>query len=180
MHSTNRSRAAIYFSPIWNGCLQVFNTGPPPFFRVEKAGKIAVFHTVFSRPNPLSRLRRQLSRRGSLFAVNRQMLKSSPFGGAGCDHREQTERVRALPGRPGCCRFRQRLSLWESWTRSGLRGLGCYRADREQTPPVSLRSTAPSGMGPLAVRKSFRLKCKACGTPEAPSQRELAKPIGFD
>ena len=24
---------------------QVFNTGPPPFFRVEKAGKIAVFHT---------------------------------------------------------------------------------------------------------------------------------------
>ena len=35
-----------------------------------------------------------------------------------------TERVRALPGRPGCCRFRQRLSLWESWTRSGLRGRG--------------------------------------------------------
>lgn len=24
---------------------QVFNTGPLPFFRVEKAGKIAVFHT---------------------------------------------------------------------------------------------------------------------------------------
>ncbi|MFQ8909913.1 MAG: hypothetical protein ACLR7P_08080 [Faecalibacterium sp.] len=48
LHSTNRSRAAIYFSPIWNGCLQVFNTGPLPFFRVEKAGKIAVFHTVFS------------------------------------------------------------------------------------------------------------------------------------
>ena len=42
------------------------------------------------------------------------------------------------------------------------------------------RRKSSSGMGPLAVRKSFRLKCKACGTPEAPSQRELAKPIGFD
>ena len=50
----------------------------------------------------------------------------------------------------------------------------------EQTPPVSLRSTAPSGMGPLAWRQSFRLKRKACGTPEAPSPRELAKPSGFD
>jgi len=83
---------------------QVFNTGPLPFFRVEKAGKHAVFHT-----------------------------------GKSC----------------------------------------CSRARREQTPPVSLRSTAPSGMGPLAVRKSFRLKCRACGTPEAPSLRELAKPSGF-
>jgi len=45
LHSTNRSRAVIYFSPIWNGWPQVFNTGPLPFFRVEKAGKIAVFHT---------------------------------------------------------------------------------------------------------------------------------------
>jgi len=45
LHSTNRSRAAIYFSPIWNGWPQVFNTGPLPFFCVEKAGKIAVFHT---------------------------------------------------------------------------------------------------------------------------------------
>ncbi len=121
LHSTNRSRAAIYFSPIWNGWPQVFNTGPLPFFRVEKAGKHAVFHT-----------------------------------GKSC----------------------------------------CSRARREQTPPVSLRSTdspfcrcatsspgrgkSSSGMGPLAVRKSFRLKCKACGTPEAPSLRELAKPSGFD
>ena len=72
----------------------------------------------------------------------------------------------------------------------------CSRARREQTPLVSLRSTdspfcrcatsspgrgkSSSGMGPLAVRKSFRLKCRACGTPEAPSLRELAKPSGFD
>ena len=72
----------------------------------------------------------------------------------------------------------------------------CSRARREQTPPVSLRSTdspfcrcatsspgrgkSSSGMGPLAVRKSFLLKCRACGTPEAPSLRELAKPSGFD
>ena len=69
LHSTNRSRAAIYFSPIWNGWPQVFNTGPLPFFRVEKAGKHAVFHTVLSRLNPLSRLRRQLPRRGSFFAI---------------------------------------------------------------------------------------------------------------
>ena len=48
---------------------QVFNTGPLPFFRVEKAGKHAVFHTVLSRLNPLSRLRRQLPRRGSFFAI---------------------------------------------------------------------------------------------------------------
>ena len=46
--------------------------------------------------------------------------------------------------------------------------------------PSLLTQTAPSEMGPLAVRKSFRLKCKACGTPEAPSLRELAKPSGFD
>jgi len=69
LHSTNRSRAAIYFSPIWNGWPQVFNTGPLPFFCVEKAGKHAVFHTVLSRLNPLSRLRRQLPRRGSFFAI---------------------------------------------------------------------------------------------------------------
>ena len=31
---------------------QVFNTGPLPFFRVEKAGKIAVFHTVFIPAEP--------------------------------------------------------------------------------------------------------------------------------
>ena len=33
----------------------------------------------------------------------------------------------------------------------------------EQTPPVSLRSTAPSEMGPLAWRQSFRADRKACG-----------------
>jgi len=31
---------------------QVFNTGQLPFFRVEKAGKIAVFHTVFIPAEP--------------------------------------------------------------------------------------------------------------------------------
>ena len=31
---------------------QVFNTGPLPFFCVEKAGKIAVFHTVFIPAEP--------------------------------------------------------------------------------------------------------------------------------
>ena len=31
--------------------------------------------------------------RGSFICANRKMTKSSPFGGAGCDHREQTERV---------------------------------------------------------------------------------------
>ena len=37
----------------------------------------------------------------------------------------------------------------------------CSRARREQTPPVSLRLTDPSGMGPLAVRKSFRGKLQS-------------------
>ena len=40
----------------------------------------------------------QLPRRGSFISAYRQMRKSSPFGGAGCDHREQTERVRSLSG----------------------------------------------------------------------------------
>ena len=39
---------------------------------------------------------RQLPRRGSFICANRKMTKSSPFGGAGCDHREQTERVSPL------------------------------------------------------------------------------------
>ena len=30
---------------------------------------------------------------GSFIRADRKMPKSSPFGGAGCDHREQTERV---------------------------------------------------------------------------------------
>ena len=121
LHSTNRSRAAIYFSPIWNGAAPSFQHRAAAVFSCGKCGENAVFHT-----------------------------------GKSC----------------------------------------CLRARREQTPPVSLRSTdspfcrcatsspgrgkSSSGMGPLAVRKSFRLKCKACGTPEAPSLRELAKPSGFD
>ena len=34
-----------------------------------------------------------LPRRGRFCSACRQITKSSPFGGAGCDHREQTERV---------------------------------------------------------------------------------------
>ena len=76
----------------------------------KRRGKLQ-FSTLFlSRLNPLSRLRRQLPRRGSLFAVNRQMLKSSPFGGAGCDHREQTERVRTLPAPPEAPSLRELAS----------------------------------------------------------------------
>ncbi len=105
---------------------QVFNTGPLPFFRVEKAGKIAVFHTVFIPVEPSQSPAATAPPKGELFAICRSAQINLPLRGRW--HRAaMTERVRALPGRPGCCRFRQRLSLWESWTRSGLRGLGCCR-----------------------------------------------------
>ena len=38
----------------------------------------------------------QLSQRESFIRADRKIPKSSPFGGAGCDHREQTERVVAV------------------------------------------------------------------------------------
>ena len=38
----------------------------------------------------------QLPRRGSFIRADRKIPKSSPFGGAGCDHQEQTERVVAV------------------------------------------------------------------------------------
>ena len=38
----------------------------------------------------------QLTRRGSFIRADRKIPKSAPFGGAGCDHREQTERVVAV------------------------------------------------------------------------------------
>ena len=37
--------------------------------------------------------------RGSFIRADRKIPKSSPFGGAGCDHREQTERVVAVGDR---------------------------------------------------------------------------------
>ena len=73
LHSTNRSRAAIYFSPIWNGWPQVFNTGPLPFFRVEKAGKIAVFHTVFIPAEPSQSPAATAPPKGELICDNRNV-----------------------------------------------------------------------------------------------------------
>ena len=48
---------------------QVFNTGPLPFFRVEKVGKIAVFHTVFIPAEPSQSPAATAPPRGELFAV---------------------------------------------------------------------------------------------------------------
>ena len=45
---------------------------------------------------PSQALTRQLSQRESFIRADRKIPKSSPFGGAGCDHREQTERVVAV------------------------------------------------------------------------------------
>ena len=77
----------LFFSNLeWNG--PKFSTPGRCHFSVWKRRGKLQFSTLFlSRLNPLSRLRRQLPRGGSLFAVNRQMLKSSPFGGAGIAQR---------------------------------------------------------------------------------------------
>ena len=75
LHSTNRSRTAIYFSPIWNGWPQVFNTGPLPFFCVEKAGKIAVFHTGKSC---CSRVRREQTPPVSLRSTDSPFCRCAP------------------------------------------------------------------------------------------------------
>ena len=49
-----------------------------------------------SASSPSQALTRQLSQRESFIRADRKIPKSSPFGGAGCDHREQTERVVAV------------------------------------------------------------------------------------
>ena len=45
---------------------------------------------IFPRPGEVFPLR------GSFIRADRKIPKSAPFGGAGCDHREQTERVVAV------------------------------------------------------------------------------------
>ena len=47
---------------------------------------------IFPRPGEVFPLR------GSFIRADRKIPKSSPFGGAGCDHREQAERVLAVGG----------------------------------------------------------------------------------
>ena len=66
---------------------------------------------------------------GASSALTGRCVKAPPFGGAGIEQSEMTERVQ--PGR---------------------------------TPPVTaIAVPAPSEMGPLAWRESFRLKCKVFG-----------------
>ena len=130
-----------FYKPFPSGDLFFSNLEwlPPSFqhraaavFPCGKGGENCSFPHCFFRPNPLSRLRRQLPRRGSLFAVNRQMLKSSPFGGAGCDQREQTERVGCKKCRAVTSRLSGIALFFTSYcgipaVRSGNTGSGCRR-----------------------------------------------------
>ena len=66
----------------------------------KRRGKLQ-FSTLFlSRPNPLSRLRRQLPLRGKASPAPGEDVAQRQKGESGCDQREQTERVRMLSVSP--------------------------------------------------------------------------------
>ena len=72
---------------------------------------------------------------GSFIRADRKMPKSSPFGGAGCDHREQTERVQ--PAESLQKPYPQRRAFAES----GAANAVC----RYTTPPEKMRLERPAG-----------------------------------
>ena len=89
-----RLRAFLY--PIFTGGVVAANGICIAAFCESAALRGKVF-AEFQRAEPSQSSLRDASspEGGSFISAYRQMRKSSPFGGAGCDHREQTERVRS-------------------------------------------------------------------------------------
>ena len=90
-------RSGIAFSRV--GSQRQTAVAAPLSAKARRCGKACI---GFQRAEP-SQLRcaQQLPRRGSFIRTDRKIPKSSPFGGAGCDQREQTERVCSPFGRAG-------------------------------------------------------------------------------
>ena len=77
-------------------CFRVFDS--KAFFGILSwiKGTVCAKHRNGAASSPSQALTRQLSQRESFIRADRKIPKSSPFGGADCDHREQTERVVAV------------------------------------------------------------------------------------
>ena len=106
------------------------------------------------KPSP-SLLRKSTSpERGRFCSTYRKMPKSSPFGGAGRDQRERTERVSRPLGGAGC----ERSEQTEGGPRRGLNSLS-----------QSLTAlTAPSGWEPLAKPRTLHVSREVCRHAKGP------------
>ena len=107
-----------------------------------------------NKPSP-SLLRKSTSpERGRFCSTSRKLPKSSPFGGAGRDQRERTERVSRPLGEGGC----ERSEQTEGVPRRGLNSLS-----------QSLTALpAPSGREPLAKPRTLHVSREVCRHAKGP------------
>ena len=121
-------------------------------------------------PSPSSLRDATSPERGRFICADQKIQKAPPLGGAGCDHREQTERVDSPKGTPLSC-----VGNFAAMPKApSPRGLSA-----QQTGGVSCSEPSPSSLRDATFPERGRFICADRKIQKAPPSGELANAVSL-